>query len=87
MELVDLDAQAYLQVVKTRRAVPKIKQAALKKAREMPLEVCRLCYEAVDLTPFLTKEGNRHLISDIQVALEMLSCAFNSAKVNVEVNQ
>ncbi|MFA5059852.1 MAG: cyclodeaminase/cyclohydrolase family protein [Candidatus Omnitrophota bacterium] len=87
MELVDLDAQAYLKVVKTRHASPQIKKAALKKAAGVPAEVCRLCYEAILLTPFLVEKGNRYLVSDIQVATEMLLAAFNSAIINVEVNQ
>src|SRR3989338_6672573 len=87
LELVDLDAQAYLRVVKTRRASPKIKKRAMKKAREVPMETCRLCYAAVQLTPFLVKEGNRHLVSDVQVAIELLAAAFNSAMVNVAINQ
>ncbi len=85
--LVDLDAQAYSNVVKTRRAAPKIKKAALKKAQDVPREVCRLCYEAILLAPFLVKEGNRYLISDVKVAAEMLLAAFNSAQANVEANQ
>lgn len=87
LELVDLDAKAYLRVVKTRHANPKIKKAALKNAREVPKEVCRLCYAAVKLTPILVTKGNRHLISDVRVALEMLTAAFHSAMVNVEINQ
>ncbi len=86
LELVDLDAQAYLQVVKTRQAPWKIKQKALKGARDVPKEVCRLCYSAMDLAPFLVKEGNQNLLSDVQVAVELLSAAFESAMVNVAVN-
>jgi formiminotetrahydrofolate cyclodeaminase len=36
--------------------------------------------------PFLVKHGNQYLISDIIVAADMLLAAFNSARVNVEVN-
>ncbi len=87
LEIVDLDAKAYLGVVKTRKASPRIKNAALKKAREVPFETCRLCYKAVELTPFLVEHGNQYLLSDIRVALELLTAAFNSALVNVEINQ
>lgn len=87
LEIVDLDAKAYLGVVKTRKANSRVKNAALKKAREVPLETCRLCYKAVELTPFLVEHGNQHLLSDVRVALELLIAAFNSALVNVEINQ
>ena len=87
LELVDLDAQAYLGVVKTRHASDKVRKQALKKAGDVPLETCRLCYAAIDMAPFLVKNGNRHLLSDVQVAVEMLQAAFNSSMINVEINQ
>ncbi len=86
-ELVDLDAQAYLNVVKTRKADLMTRQKALKKAREIPLKVSRLCYQAVGLTPDLVKFGNPYLLSDVKVAIEFLQAAFQSAMFNVEVNQ
>lgn len=85
--LVDSDAQAYLKVVKARKGHAKAKQAALRQAQKVPMEVCRLCYKALDLAPFLVKEGNRYLIGDIQVAGELLLAAFSSARINVEINQ
>ena len=87
LDLVDLDAEAYLGVVKTRNASPEKKKKALKKASEIPMKVCRLCYAAMQLTPPLVKEGNRYLLSDVKVAVELLVAAFHSAKFNVEANQ
>ena len=87
LALVDLDAQAYMKVVKARQSSPKIKQAALSGAREVPREVCSLCYQAIELTPFLVEKGNPALQSDVEVALEFLLAAFNAAKINVEINQ
>mgnify|MGYP001600826961 FL=1 len=85
LQLVDLDAQAYLKVVKAQRNA-QAKKAALKKARAVPLEVGRRCYSAVQLTPYLLQHGNQYVISDIQVAVEFLLAAFKSAMVNVEIN-
>lgn len=87
LALVDLDAEAYLNVVKSRKADPEVKKEALRKAREVPMEACRLCFQAVELTPFLVEEGNQFLLSDVRVALEMLLAAFNASLVNVEINQ
>lgn len=87
LTMVDLDAEAYLKVVQTRQAAPWIRQKARQKAREIPLEICRLCYAAVELTPELVRHGNPHLLSDVKVALEMLSAAFHCAMFNVEANQ
>ena len=81
LALVDLDAQAYMKVVKARQSSPKIKQAALSGAREVPQEVCSLCYQAIELTPFIVKHGNKRLLSDIQVAVELLLASFNAAMV------
>lgn len=87
LELVDLDAKAYLRVVKTRRSSKKLKKDALKKAAAVPREVCRLCYLAIQMTPFLVEQGNKNLISDIEVAVELLLAAFNSAKINIAINK
>ncbi len=87
LELVDLDAQAYLNVVRSRQASPQKRKAALKAARQVPQEVCRLCYKAVQLSSDLVRYGNKYLLSDVEVALEALQAAFNSAKINVEINQ
>jgi len=86
-KLVDLDARAYMKVVKTRGAKPAVRKKALKAASDIPLEVCQLCYQSVDLTTFLALEGNKNLISDIEVALELLLAAFKSARINVHINQ
>lgn len=87
LDIVDRDAKAYLRVVKTRKGSEAARQAARRQAQRVPLELCKLCYEAVELTPFLVKSGNKYLLSDVEVALEFLWAAFESAKINVEVNQ
>ena len=87
LDLVDLDAQAYLRVVKTRPSSPAVRQKALKAAREVPMEVSRLCYKAIDQAPFLVAKGNKYLISDVEVAVELLLAAFRSAMINVKINQ
>ncbi len=86
LELVDLDAQVYLGVVKARQASARVKKAAAKRARQVPLEICRQCYGGVELTPFLVREGNKYLVSDVQVAIELLLAAFKAALINVQIN-
>ncbi len=80
LEFVDRDAEAYLRVVRARKSAPHIKKAAKVQAARVPLEICKLCYEAVDLTVYLTKEGNCYLLSDLEAAVEMLLAAHSSAK-------
>ena len=79
LELVDLDAKAYLKVVKTRKSSLKVKNQALKEAKGIPLEITKLSYRAVLLTPGLVQYGNKNLISDVEVAIELLLASFNSA--------
>ena len=87
LELVDLDAEAYLKVVKTRKSAPAARKKALKAAQAVPLEVSRLCYQVITQAPFLVANGNKYLLSDVEVAVELLLAAFRSAMINVRINQ
>ncbi len=70
-----------------RNADEKTREEAKKRACDVPLEIAKLCYEAIDLTPYLVLEGNKFLVSDVEVALELLGAAFKSAMFNVRINQ
>jgi formiminotetrahydrofolate cyclodeaminase len=87
LELVDEDADAYRQVVKTRKAPSRLKKAALARARKVPLEIGKHCYTAIGFAPYLIEEGNPNLLSDVEVAGELLLAGFNAAMINVAVNQ
>lgn len=84
---IDRDAQAYLGVVAARKASPARYRTALRQAGRVPFEVAKLCYAALDLAPDLVRDGNPHLLSDVEVAVELLHAAFKSALINVAVNQ
>jgi formiminotetrahydrofolate cyclodeaminase len=86
LELTSLDAQAYLKVSAARTLDKKAQKQASKEARAVPEEVCKLCYKALELTPYLVEKGNPYLISDVEVALELLLSAFNAARVMVRIN-
>lgn len=81
LALVDLDAQAYLKVVKARKGSAQAKRRAQKASQAVPKEVCRLCYQAIGLTPFLVAKGNPYLVGDIEAAVEFLRAGFSAAKV------
>lgn len=87
LDLVDLDARAYLKVVKARKAAPAARQKALREAQAVPREVSRICYQMVRQAPFLVAKGNKYLLSDVEVAVEFLLAAFHAAMINVRVNQ
>lgn len=84
--LASLDSEAYLQVRASWSLDKQAQKKASKAARSVPLEVCKLCYKALDLTPVLVTQGNPHLLSDVQVAAELLMAGFNGAIVMVKVN-
>ena len=73
LRLVDLDVAAF-------------KSKDINKALGVPLEVARLCLEAIRLCPPLVKKGNINLISDVAVAAIMLEAGFSSALFNVRIN-
>ena len=76
LELTSLDSEAYL----------KAQKGDSKGARAVPQEICKLCYKALQLTPYLAERGNPYLLSDVEVALELLMSAFNGARIMVRIN-
>lgn len=87
LELASLDARAYLKVVAARKSSLQAQRKAAGEAAAVGREVCRLCYKALDLMPFLVIKGNPYLVSDVQVAAELLQAGFNASMVMVRVNQ
>jgi methenyltetrahydrofolate cyclohydrolase len=94
--LVDEDADAYDRVMAAYK-LPKSSdeekaarsaaiQEAVKGATETPLEVMRLCVEAVGHGADVTALANRNASSDVQVAIELLGAGLRGAKLNVEIN-
>jgi methenyltetrahydrofolate cyclohydrolase len=85
--LVDLDAAAYLNLVKANKTTNRTKKAAARRqARDIPREVCRLCFAVIKNIPYLVVYGNKHLLSDLQAAGEMILAGYQGAKAMVEVN-
>lgn len=80
-ELIDLDAFAYMEVVRTRTLSGKEKNKAIQFAKKVPSRICKMSYEAIKLTPFLVENGSKYLISDLEIAVELLFAAYNSATV------
>ncbi len=78
LECVDLDAEFYKKVIEAPK-LSKQRAKAERTARRIPKQVCKLCYKAIDLTPYLVQKGNLNLIGDVEVAVEMLFAAYKSA--------
>jgi len=86
LELTSLDSEAYLKVSAARSLDQKAQRQAAREARAVPQEICKLCYKSVLLTPYLADKGNPYLLSDVEVALELLVSAFNAARIMVRIN-
>jgi len=84
--LTSLDSEAYLRVTAARALDKKAQKQAAREAKAVPQEICKLCYKALQLTPYLADKGNPYLLSDVEVALELLMSAFNGARIMVRVN-
>ena len=87
LEMVDEDAKVYLDVVAARKLDKNAQKKAAQKALAVPRLICRLSYQAVELTPYLVDNGNPYLMSDVEVALELLLAGYHSAIVMVKANQ
>lgn len=94
--LIDRDTEAYDLVVGAYR-MPKATdeekaartagiQAALRAATDAPLEVMRLCREALTLAPVVGSLGNSNASSDVKVAVGLLRAGLDGARENVEIN-
>lgn len=96
LNLVDQDVAAYRKIsgayklpkdsAGDKRKREEAIQAGLREALAPPLEVCKLCHQAIKLCPVLAEKGNVNLISDVGVAVNFLESAFQSALLNVEIN-
>jgi formiminotetrahydrofolate cyclodeaminase len=58
----------------------------IRDALDVPLMVCRLCYEGMRLCPGLIKKANTNLISDVAVAAVFFESAYSAALFNVDAN-
>lgn len=86
LSLVDLDVEAYKQVIKSRKDSPAAYQKNLIRATRVPLEVCLLSAAAYRLCPCLRKKANKFLASDVSAACELLKSSFKSGRFNVIIN-
>ena len=95
-QLIDRDSQAYSAVVDAFR-MPKITpdeqavrrraiDAAMHGATETPLEILRVCQEALAEAPLLARHVVKSAASDVRVAIELLCAAARGAGMNVDTN-
>lgn len=96
IELIDADATAYRSVMDAMK-LPKSSepeklrrtdalQSALKEATDVPLDVMRLCQQALTGAVVVARNGYRPAASDIAVGVELLSAAMRGVGVNIDGN-
>ncbi|MEI6437636.1 MAG: cyclodeaminase/cyclohydrolase family protein [Candidatus Omnitrophota bacterium] len=86
--MVAQDAQAYLDVVAARKSADKAAlRAANKAAAGVPRELIKECRTLLKVVPFLKKEANKYLVSDVLAAEVFLNAAIKAAQTMIEANQ
>jgi formiminotetrahydrofolate cyclodeaminase len=96
LELVDRDSDAYRQVLTAFR-LPKASEAeraarteaidgATRAAIDAPLDIMRLCQQALRGAVIVASNGSRKTTSDVGVAVELLVAALRGARLNVDIN-
>jgi len=86
LTLVDTDAKAYQGLIQAKTKSAKIKKQAQRRAHAVPKEVSQLCFKAIRISPVLVKKGNPYLLSDVEVALELISASYNSSLALMNAN-
>lgn len=92
-KMVDEDTNAFNEILKAYRMPkdePEVRskaiQGALKGAAEVPLEVAKLSFEALDLILAVAERGNKNAITDAGVAALFADSAVRGAIFNVKIN-
>ena len=81
------DAQAYLDVVSTRKSGDKAAHEKAKvEAAQVPRDIIALCRSCLKLTPYLYQEGNPHLLSDVKAAETFLNAGIEAGRHMQEAN-
>ena len=92
LKLTDEDSKAYdnlriaYKLAKLRPKKKKNIQKALTKAIVVPWKTSLFCYEAIKISKYLVKFGNKNLLSDIGVAILLLNSGLRGACFNVLIN-
>ena len=87
IELTGKDAQAYLDVVRTRKAGDKAAHEKAKaEAARIPQDIIDLCQSCLTLTPYLFQEGNPYLVSDVKAAETFLKAGIDAGRHMQEAN-
>jgi formiminotetrahydrofolate cyclodeaminase len=96
LHMIDEDAECFLPLSKayglpkSTEEEKKIKEEtmenALKVACEVPINIVKVCYDAIKLHEDLVDKGSKLAISDVGVGVQCLRAAILSGQLNVVIN-
>ncbi|MGX4598441.1 cyclodeaminase/cyclohydrolase family protein [Faecalimicrobium sp. JNUCC 81] len=96
LEMIDKDAECFLPLSKAYglpksteeelRIKEETMEKALKVACEVPINIVRVCFEAIKLHEDLVDKGSKLAISDVGVGVQCLRAAILSGQLNVVIN-
>lgn len=96
LSMIDKDAKNFLPLSKAyglpnsteeeKKIKEDIMENALKVACEVPIDIVRVCFDAIKLHEDLVDKGSKLAISDVGVGVQCLRAAILSGKLNVVIN-
>ena len=94
--MIDKDAKNFLPLSKAyglpnsteeeKKIKEDIMENALKVACEVPIDIVRVCFDAIKLHEDLVDKGSKLAISDVGVGVQCLRAAILSGQLNVVIN-
>lgn len=96
LDMIDEDAENFLPLSKAyglptsteeeKQIKAETMENALKVACEVPINIVRVCYDAIKLHEDLVDKGSKLAISDVGVGVQCLRAAILSGQLNVIIN-
>ncbi len=86
LALVSRDAEAYLEIVSARKKDKVSQKKAAAEAMKVSQEIKALSQKALTFLPYLRKEGNSWLQSDVDAAENFLKAAIKTSHVMMKAN-
>ncbi|WP_286310974.1 cyclodeaminase/cyclohydrolase family protein [Romboutsia ilealis] len=96
LSMIDKDAKNFLPLSKAyglpnsteeeKKIKEEIMENALKVACEVPIDIVRVCFDAIKLHEDLVDKGSKLAISDVGVGVQCLRAAILSGQLNVVIN-
>ena len=79
IKLIDEDAKAVSVFFNKSSSLLKRKKAK-QMMQKIPVAICKNCEQGLKLIPFLTKKGNKNLLSDLKIARILLQAGAKGAR-------